>query len=139
VRGAGGEIEEHQSVCGFEPVGCSNQCGLKVTRNRIQTHLNTVCTKRQVGGHFGGFLQCDISLAQLAQNKRFQEMHRTRGNKGQNKTRDGGRGQGPGPGHSWTSVKYRKIGSSRSLLKTCCRKLLRTLRRLLRNLKRLKV
>jgi hypothetical protein len=85
VRDAGGEIEEHQSVCGFEPVGCSNQCGLKVTRNRIQAHLNTVCTKRQVGGHFGGFLQCDISLAQFGQNKRLQETHRTRGSKERNK------------------------------------------------------
>jgi hypothetical protein len=47
----GGEIEEHQSVCGFEPVACTNQCGLRVTRNRIQAHLSTVCTKRQVAGY----------------------------------------------------------------------------------------
>jgi hypothetical protein len=45
----GGEIEEHQSICGFEPVVCNNNCGMKVTRNRIQAHLSTVCTKRQVG------------------------------------------------------------------------------------------
>jgi TRAF-type zinc finger len=44
----GGEIEEHQSICGFEPVACNNNCGMKVTRNRIQAHLTTVCTKRQV-------------------------------------------------------------------------------------------
>ena len=40
--------EEHQRLCGFEPLYCENKCGQKVARNRLKAHMVNTCSKRMV-------------------------------------------------------------------------------------------
>ena len=41
-------VEEHQRLCGFEPLYCENKCGQKVARNRLKAHQVNNCSKRLV-------------------------------------------------------------------------------------------
>jgi len=50
----GSVIEEHQKVCGFEPLYCENKCGQKVARNRLKAHMVNTCSKRLVSCKYCG-------------------------------------------------------------------------------------
>ena len=50
----GDSVEEHQTICGFEPLYCENKCGLKVARNRLKAHMVNNCSKRLVNCKYCG-------------------------------------------------------------------------------------
>ena len=51
---SGGDIEEHQNACGFEPLYCENKCGQRVARNRLKAHMVNTCAKRLINCKYCG-------------------------------------------------------------------------------------